>query len=382
MHWLQRLNPALLHGRTWRALALGAAVVLAHALVLQLADQPPRLAPARSAALEVRQVMALQAEPPPWRHGLPRRDHRSPRRPCASESPCRAWTLHASRHPRRRPKWRASVCRLRQRRHRACQRRPVCRHRPNSCSRCSAARRAAKRVCRGAPRASATPLSLHATLPSGREVEQHSQGGFDAAGIAPLRLADRRHGRDVRAANFQREHGKVTFSGPRWELPLEAGTQDRLSWLVQLVALIGATHDDLRDGTELAMWVVGARGAASHWRFEVRGRQRVSFDAQAVEAWWLVREPVHPYDVRVEVWLSPQQRSLAAQAAPDTDSRRRTARVVFAPARPDFARHLNCPLSVASALKRLQMPPALPTRSAASCKCSTTRTTMSSWNST
>ncbi|MCW5661287.1 MAG: DUF3108 domain-containing protein [Burkholderiaceae bacterium] len=150
-------------------------------------------------------------------------------------------------------------------------------------------------------------LSLHATLPTGREVEQHSEGGFDAAGLAPLRLADRRRGRDVRAANFQREHGKVTFSGPRWELPLEAGTQDRLSWLVQLAALVGGGGEALRDGGELAMWVVGARGTASHWRFEVRGLQRVEIDQQEVDAWWLVREPAHPYDLRVEVWLSPQQ---------------------------------------------------------------------------
>jgi hypothetical protein len=149
-------------------------------------------------------------------------------------------------------------------------------------------------------------LSLQATLPSGRELEQHSQGGFDAAGLAPLRLADRRRGRDLRAANFQREHGKITFSGPRWELPLEAGTQDRLSWLVQLVALIGGATDALRDGSELAMWVVGARGAASHWRFEVRGQQRVAVDGQALDAWWLVREPAHPYDLRVEVWLGAE----------------------------------------------------------------------------
>jgi hypothetical protein len=150
-------------------------------------------------------------------------------------------------------------------------------------------------------------LSLQATLPSGRELEQHSEGGFDAAGLAPLRLADRRRGRDVRAANFQREHGKITFSGPRWELPLETGTQDRLSWLVQLVALIGGATDVLHDGSELAMWVVGARGAASHWRFEVRGQQRVDVAGEALDAWWLVREPAHPYDLRVEVWLGTGQ---------------------------------------------------------------------------
>ena len=146
-------------------------------------------------------------------------------------------------------------------------------------------------------------LSLQATLPSGREIEQMSLGVFDAAGIAPVRLADRKRGRDVRAANFQREHGKVTFSGPRWELPLEAGAQDRLSWLVQLVALAHGTHEGLREGAELAMWVVGARGAASHWRFEVRGSERVAFDGRDCDTWHLVREPAHPYDTRVEVWL-------------------------------------------------------------------------------
>jgi len=146
-------------------------------------------------------------------------------------------------------------------------------------------------------------LSLQATLPSGREIEQVSHGGFDAAGIAPVRLADRNRGRDVRAANFQREHGKVTFSGPRWELPLETGTQDRLSWLVQLVALAHGTQEGLREGAELAMWVVGARGAASHWRFEVRGSERVAFAGQDCDTWHLVREPAHPYDTRVEVWL-------------------------------------------------------------------------------
>src|SRR5688572_24334742 len=150
-------------------------------------------------------------------------------------------------------------------------------------------------------------LSLQATLPSGRALEQHSEGGFDAAGLAPLRLADRRHGRDVRAANFQREHGKITFSGPRWELPLEAGTQDRLSWLLQLVALIGGATDGLRDGSELAMWVVGAPGASSRGRFDVRGREPIELDGRRHDAWWLVREPAHPYDLRIEVWLGAQQ---------------------------------------------------------------------------
>jgi hypothetical protein len=120
-------------------------------------------------------------------------------------------------------------------------------------------------------------------------------------------LADRRQGRDVRAANFQREHGKITFSGPRWELPLQAGTQDRLSWLVQLVAIAGAP-DGLQPGREVSLQVVGARGALNDWRFEVRGLQRVAGPWGQADALWLVREPLRPYDLRVEVWLGPAHR--------------------------------------------------------------------------
>jgi hypothetical protein len=144
-------------------------------------------------------------------------------------------------------------------------------------------------------------LQLHALLPRGRAIDQRSQGSFDDAGVAPLRLADRRAGRDVRAANFQRDRGTVSFSGPGWELPLQPGTQDRLSWLVQLAALAGAAPDSLREGAQWTMWVVGVRGASSPWRFEVRGRDMVG----TASAWRLVREPSQPYDVRVEVWLDP-----------------------------------------------------------------------------
>jgi Protein of unknown function (DUF3108) len=148
-------------------------------------------------------------------------------------------------------------------------------------------------------------LQLHATLPSGANLEQRSQGGFDAAGLAPVRLADRRRGRDQRAANFQRERGLITFSGSRWELPVVAGAQDRLTWLVQLAAIAAGAPQGLREGAEVSMLVVGARGAASVWRFQVQSMQTVSWSQGSSAALWLLREPQHPYDLRVEVWLDP-----------------------------------------------------------------------------
>ncbi len=54
-------------------------------------------------------------------------------------------------------------------------------------------------------------------------VAWHSQGGFDSNGIAPERFTDRRRSRDLRAANFLREAGRITFSGPPVEFPCWPG---------------------------------------------------------------------------------------------------------------------------------------------------------------
>lgn len=147
-------------------------------------------------------------------------------------------------------------------------------------------------------------LQWSATLPSGTRVEQRSQGGFDAAGLAPERLSDRRTRRGTHSAQFDRAAGRIRFSGPRWEYPLPVGVQDRLSWIAQLAAIAGAGA--ARPGGEVVLQVVGARGAWAHWRFAVDGLQTLeSATGEHSRALRLVREPVHPYDWRVEVWLAP-----------------------------------------------------------------------------
>lgn len=87
-------------------------------------------------------------------------------------------------------------------------------------------------------------LSLSAWGPGGPWLEQRSEGGFDAAGLAPERFIDRRRGRGWRSANFQRERGLISFSGPRQSYPAWPGAQDRLSWIAQLAAIMAATGSD------------------------------------------------------------------------------------------------------------------------------------------
>ncbi|MBC7992803.1 MAG: DUF3108 domain-containing protein [Rhizobacter sp.] len=141
-----------------------------------------------------------------------------------------------------------------------------------------------------------------------------SEGGFDAAGLAPLRFTDKRRGKSELAANFQRDAGKITFSGPSTEYPLVPGAQDRMSWMIQIAAIASADPKRLATGARLSMYVVGARGDAEVWSFKVQGPDEVATGDSAVQAIKLVREPRKPQDTRVEVWLAPSLHYLPVRA--------------------------------------------------------------------
>ena len=175
-----------------------------------------------------------------------------------------------------------------------------------------------------------------------------SAGGFDAAGVAPTRLAERERGRDKRAINFDRADGRVRFSGATLAQPLAPGTQDRWSWIAQLAAIAeaaGTTADErgagrdpgsgrvastnaprrrIHAGTTWAIEVAGLRGEMERWVFRVlpdtglppeAGPQRHDSSGAAGRApdlLHVVREPERPYDLRVEAWLSPALHHLPA----------------------------------------------------------------------
>ncbi len=142
-----------------------------------------------------------------------------------------------------------------------------------------------------------------------------SVGTLDSAGLAPLRLAESRRGRDVRAANFLRDSGLVTFSGPQVEHPLVPGMQDRLSWLVQLPAILQANPALALPGAQVQLAVVGTRGDAEVWTFTVQGRGPLDLpEGPVADAVHLLREPRRPYDTQVQVWLDPARQHLPVQA--------------------------------------------------------------------
>ena len=143
---------------------------------------------------------------------------------------------------------------------------------------------------------------------------QVSQGGFDAAGIAPQRFTDRRIRRPLTAANFQREAGKITFSGPQTEYPLHAGAQDRLSWMIELGAVVAAEPALGVADAKVVMFVSGSHGDAGVWAFRCMGPDAVDSRSGSVAAIRFKREPRGPYDTTVEVWLDPKRHHLPVRA--------------------------------------------------------------------
>jgi hypothetical protein len=138
-----------------------------------------------------------------------------------------------------------------------------------------------------------------------------SQGAVDGAGIAPERFVDRRRGRDVRAANFQRDKQLITFSGPQVEYPLWPGAQDRLSWMLQLAAIIDAEPAKFGLGAHISLFVVGARGDGDIWTFTVEGSEALDLPVGHVAAALrLRREPRKPFDTLGENWLDPARSHL------------------------------------------------------------------------
>lgn len=137
-----------------------------------------------------------------------------------------------------------------------------------------------------------------------------SQGGFDAAGVAPHSYTERRLGKSPREAIFLRSESRIDFSGSSPDIPLVPGTQDRVSWLVQLQAILAADPAKANAGERIVIPVVGARGHAETWIFEASGAETIKTPAGALRTQKLTRALHKPDDTRAEVWVEPARQFL------------------------------------------------------------------------
>ena len=157
-------------------------------------------------------------------------------------------------------------------------------------------------------------LTLEAKVGGLPVLTQVSSGGFDAAGVAPLRFTDQRLRRAATAANFQRSADKITYSGAPDAFALRAGAQDRLSWMVQLAAIVAAEPQLATPGAKVVMYVTGSHGDAGVWSFRCVGLETVDVRGSPIDAIKFIREPREPYDTTVQVWLDPARHDLPVRA--------------------------------------------------------------------
>ena len=161
-------------------------------------------------------------------------------------------------------------------------------------------------------------LALVGSVAGVNLLEWVSVGGVDRAGVAPERFVSQTRGRSAQATNFQRGAGKVTYSSSTAEHPLPPGVQDRVSWLVQLAAVVAAAPERYTaPGAPLAFPVAGTRDVGL-WQFVALGPQTVETPAGRVEALAFRREAKRAYDTRGEVWLDPQRHHLPVRVVLST----------------------------------------------------------------
>jgi hypothetical protein len=137
-----------------------------------------------------------------------------------------------------------------------------------------------------------------------------STGSIGPDGIAPDRYADTR--RTPVAAHFVRDRNEIVFSNNSPTVPLLAGAQDRLSVLMQLGGLFVAAPGRYPPGSKIAVQTVSTK-EADVWTFEVGETETLQLPAGEVQAIRLTRPPRRPFDLKVDLWLSPAPNYLPAR---------------------------------------------------------------------
>lgn len=132
-------------------------------------------------------------------------------------------------------------------------------------------------------------------------------------GVAPVRYTEQRLSRAPVAVNFQWDARKVTFSASSSEFPLNDGLQDQLSFIAQLALLAQAFPDRFQPGAPVALEVAGTRNLRIY-DFRVTGWEAIRTGVGVIDVLKLDRViPPGARDARIEIWLAPSLRWLAAR---------------------------------------------------------------------
>ena len=131
---------------------------------------------------------------------------------------------------------------------------------------------------------------------------QTSRGTLTERGLAPLRFSDK--SRTERAAHFDYDKGRVTFSANSADAPLTPGAQDRLSAFIQLGALLAGDPGAFPSGTTITQQTIGPRDA-DVWTAVVGAQEKIRVKGDELLAVKVMHVPARDFDSKVELWYAP-----------------------------------------------------------------------------
>jgi hypothetical protein len=133
-----------------------------------------------------------------------------------------------------------------------------------------------------------------------------SEGSVGAGGLAPDRYTEAPRKRALVATNFNRDaRQSVTFSASSTVVPLQPGTQDRLSVLFQIGALLLSDPQKTTPGQRIEIPVAGVRGEVEAWSWEINGVETIETGVGSLSTTHLRRTPrAGSNDRAIDVWVA------------------------------------------------------------------------------
>ena len=136
-----------------------------------------------------------------------------------------------------------------------------------------------------------------------RSVGQLSEGG-----LAPKRYSDSWRGE--RAAHFETDQQKISFSGNLPSAPLLPGAQDQVSLFIQMAAAVASQN--FTTGAELMIQTATARDAVN-WTLTYKADEFIDVNGDRLETQRWLCLPRGKFDSQIEMWLAKSLAGLPAR---------------------------------------------------------------------
>jgi Protein of unknown function (DUF3108) len=134
-------------------------------------------------------------------------------------------------------------------------------------------------------------------------LELASEGTIDDAGIAPVKMTEKRRSRSMTATHFDHEGRRITFSASTAAVPMTVGAQDKATVPFQLAAI--GRGDVNQFGGDIDIQV-GEDREATIYRFVLVGEEELDTKMGRLVTWRLARPPrPGSYSARLDIWLAP-----------------------------------------------------------------------------